>query len=113
MLSETQLYILAMLAPIIVYVLNFLVKARIKITRGWLTALVYVISGLLAYAWNAPAFPTFPAFIDLAAFIPDLLAWLSALLSLLGPVVAFATLIYNALLKNVLDNMTARLMRNE
>ena len=113
MLSASQLYVLAILAPIIVYVLKLLLKAKVEVSRGWLTAAVYVISGLLAYAWNAPAFPAFPGYTDLSVFIPALLAWLSSLLTLLGPVVAFATLIYNALLKNVLDRLSARIWKKE
>ena len=106
MLTEVQLYVLAFLATVIVYLVNLLVKAKIKVNRGWLTVAVYVISGLLAYAWNAPVFPAFPAFVDLAAFVPALLTWFTALLTLLGPVVAFATLIYNVLLKKVLDSIS-------
>lgn len=109
MLTEIQLYTLALLAPIIIYVLNFLAKAKVKVTRGWLTAGVYVISGLLAFVWNGTAFPPFPVFTDLAAFVPALLAYFSAMLTLLGPVVAFATLIYNALLKKVLDEAAAKI----
>jgi hypothetical protein len=111
MLTEIQLYTLAVLATVIVYAVNLLVKAKVKINRGWLTVAVYVISGLLAYAWNAPAFPAFPPFVDLAAFVPALITYISALLTLLGPVVALATLIYNALLKKVLDNVAVRLLK--
>ena len=57
MLTEIQLYVLAFLATVIVYLVNLLMKAKIKVNRGWLTVAVYVISGLLAYAWNAPVFP--------------------------------------------------------
>lgn len=113
MLSESQLYVLAILAPIIVYFLRLLVKAKVDVNRGWLTASVYVISGLLAYAWNAPAFPPFPAIDDLSIFIPAIMTWFSSLLTLIGPVVGFATLIYNALLKNVLDGMAARIWKKE
>ena len=109
MLTEIQLYTLAVLATVIIYVVNLLVKAKITIHRGWLTVGVYVIAGLLAFAWNAPVFPAFPPFVDAATFVPALITWFSALLTLLGPVVALATLIYNALLKKVMDALAVKI----
>ncbi len=108
MLSDAQLYVLAFIAPIIVYVVNTLLQAKVTIHRGWLTAGVYVISGLLAWAWSAPIFQAFPPFIDLGSFVPALFQWLTALLTALGPIVALATLIYNVLLKKVLDGVTQK-----
>lgn len=109
MLTETQIYVLAGLASVIIYVLNLLLKAKVRVTRGWLTAGVYVVSGLLAYAWTPVVFPAFPPFVDLASFALALLTWISSLLTLVGPVVAFATLIYNALLKQALDGVAGRI----
>ncbi len=108
MLSEAQLYVLAFIAPIIIYVVNALLKAKVTIHRGWLTAGVYVVSGLLAWAWSAPIFPAFPPFVELGLFIPALFQWLTALLTALGPIVALATLVYNVLLKKVLDGITQK-----
>lgn len=109
MLSDYQLYVLAFIAPFIVYVVNFLLRAKITIHRGWLTAGVYVISGGLAWAWSAPIFPAFPIWSgELAVFIPALFAWLTGLLTALGPVVALATLVYNALLKKVFDGIAEK-----
>lgn len=108
MLSEAQLYVLAFIAPIVVYIVNALLKARVTIHRGWLTAGVYFISGLLAFAWNAPVFPPFPPFVEFGAFIPALFQWITALLTVIGPIVALATLVYNALLKKVLDGISQK-----
>lgn len=109
MLTDSQLYVLAFVAPIIVYVVNALLKAKIKLSRGWLTAGVYVISGLLAYVWSAPLFPAFPSWGgELGVFVPALFAWITDLLTAVGPIVALATLIYNALLKQVLDKIAAK-----
>lgn len=106
MLTDAQLYVLAFVGPIIIYVINALLKAKIQIHRGWLTAAVYVVSGLLAYAWSALIFPTFPAWGgELGLFVVNLFAWFTALLTVLGPVVALATLIYNVLLKKVMDGI--------
>lgn len=111
MLSDSQLYVLAFIAPVIVYAVNLLLKAKITIHRGWLTAGVYVIAGLLAYAWSAPIFPGFPVWSgELGVFIPALFGWFTALLTALGPVVALATLVYNALLKKVLDGVADKFL---
>jgi hypothetical protein len=109
MLSDSQLYVLAFIAPIIIYAVNMLLKAKVKLNRGWLTAGVYVISGLLAYAWSAPLLPTLPTWGgELGLFVPALFSWFTALLIALGPIVALATLIYNALLKKVLDGVVEK-----
>lgn len=108
MLTDSQLYVLAFVAPIIIYVINALLKAKITIHRGWLTAGVYVVAGLLAYAWSAPIFPAFPAFVEFGTFVPALFQWLTALLIAVGPIVALATLIYNVLLKKVLDGIAQK-----
>lgn len=109
MLSDAQLYVLAFIAPIIVFGVNALLQAKIQLHRGWLTAGVYVVSGILAYAWSAPIFPALPAWAgELGLFVPALFGWLTALLTALGPVVALATLIYNVLLKKVLEGITKK-----
>ena len=112
MLTDAQLYVLAFIAPIIVFGVNVLLKAKIQVHRGWLTAGVYVVSGLLAWAWSAAIFPAFPAWSgEVGTFVPALFGWLTALLTALGPVVALATLIYNVLLKKVLDRIAEKYFR--
>jgi hypothetical protein len=109
MLTDSQLYVLAFIAPIIIYGVNVLLKAKIQVHRGWLTAGVYAISGVLAYAWSAPIFPVFPAWSgELGAFVPALFSWFTSLLIALGPIVALGTLIYNVLLKKVLDGIAEK-----
>lgn len=112
MLSDAQLYVLAIIASIIVFVVSGFLKAKIQLHRGWLTAGVYVVSGVLAYAWSAPIFPILPAWGgELGMFVPALFGWFTALLTALGPVVALATLIYNVLLKRVMEGITERYFR--
>jgi hypothetical protein len=108
MLSEAQLYLIAFVAPIIIYAVNALIRAKITVHRGWLTAGVYVVSGLLAWAWSAPIFPKFPPFVELGLFIPAFFQWFTDLLTALGPIVALATLVYNVLLKKVLDGINEK-----
>jgi len=74
-----------------------------------LTAFVYVASGLLAFFFAPIIFPPWPAFVDLATFVPALLGWFGALLVPLSAFVGFATLVYNVVLKQVLDAAGARI----
>lgn len=105
-MSEIQLYVLSIAAVVIVAGIRALAKAKVQLGRGWLTALVYVVSGLLAFAWSAPMFPAFPAWGgDLASFLPALFQWFSDLLIVVGPVVGFATLVYNALWAKVEEGL--------
>jgi hypothetical protein len=108
MLTDSQLYVLAFIAPIVIYIANALLKAKVTIHRGWLTAGVYAVAGLLAWAWSAPIFPAFPPFVELGTFVPAFFTWFTGLLTALGPVVALATLIYNVLLKKVLDGIAEK-----
>jgi len=110
-MSEVQLYVLAVAAAAIVWLVKVLAQAKVTIHRGWLTAGVYVVAGLLAWAWSAPIFPAFPAWGELGAFVPALLAWITDLFEAVGPVVALATLVYNALLKQVLDKLGEAALR--
>jgi hypothetical protein len=111
MLSEIQFYVIAVVASALVYGIKLLAAAKVQLHRGWLTAIVYLVSGGLAYAWSAVAFPLFPAWGgELGAFVPALFVWFTDLLVAVGPMVAFATLIYNALLAKVLDDAVARFL---
>jgi hypothetical protein len=99
---------------LIVALINGLAKAKVSIGRGWLTAGVYVVAGGLAFAWAAPIFPVFPTWSnEMSIFVPALFTWFSDLLIVVGPVVGFATLVYNALwtkieagLNNVKDKIS-------
>lgn len=100
MLTETQLIVIGLLASALVWTLKL---TKFQLSAGWLTAIVYVIAGSLAFIFAPVALPGMPPFIDMATFIPALLAWFSSLLIPLSAFVGFATLIYNALLKAVLE----------
>lgn len=104
MLTEIQLFAIATVASVAVWLLRI---TGAKLSAGWLTALVYGASAVLAFFFAPLAFPAFPAFGDLATFIPALLQWISDALVPLSAFVGFATLVYNALLKQVLDKYAA------
>lgn len=105
-MSEVQLFAIGIVASVIVWVLK---AVKVTVKSSWLTVLVYVVSLLLAFAFAAPALPPFPVFVDLALFVPLCLAWIGELLVPVSAFVGFATLIYNTLLKQVLDKYAAPL----
>ena len=110
MLTEIQMFAIGAAASVIVWFLR-LVKA--DATSGWLTAAVYGVSLVLAWIFAAPVLPPFPPFADLAVFVPALLNWAGELLVPLSAFVGFATLIYNALLKKILDQYVAPLIQKK
>ena len=105
-MTEIQLFVIGAVASVIVWVLK---TAKVTVKSSWLTVLVYAVSLVLAFAFAAPALPLFPAYVDLASFVPLLLAWIGDLLVPLSAFVGFATLVYNSLLKQILDKYAAPL----
>ena len=107
-MSEIQLFVIGAVASVIVWLLK-LAKANIK--SGWLTVGVYVVALVLAFFFASPVLPVFPACVDLVTCVPLVLAWIGDLLVPISAFVGFATLVYNVLLKQVLDNYAAPLLR--
>lgn len=104
-LDAVQDYIIGVVASAAVYALK-LIGARwpqINIKRDWLTVLLYLTAWGLALTWGRMTWPSFPTFDDPVSFVAGLLSFVTLLIAALGPSVAFATLIYNTLLKRVLD----------
>jgi hypothetical protein len=99
-LNPVQLFVIASVASVIVYLLKL---AKVTQKPAWLTVLVYVASLVLALIWARPTLPPLPPFTDISVFVPALLAWIVAAMVPLSAFVGFATLIYNVLLKAVLD----------
>ena len=107
-LTEVQMFVIGAVASVIVWIVKFARENWGGIPAGWLTAAVYVVSAVLAWFFAPLALPSFPPFIDLASFVPAFLDWIGALLVPLSAFVGFATLVYNVLLKQVLDTAGAR-----
>ena len=110
-LSEVQIYVVGFIASALVYALKFLSERfpQWTIKREWLTVLLYAISFGLSLMWSGFVLPTFEAFSDPLSFMAAVLGWASALLTLLAPSVAFATLIYNLFLKRVFDSAALKI----
>jgi hypothetical protein len=100
MLTEVQLFVIATIASGIVWLLKVY---KNSIPAGWLTAGVYVVSLGLAFLFAPLTLPPFPTFGDAVTFVQALIAWIGAVLPVLSAFVGFATLVYNVLLKSVLD----------
>lgn len=105
-LSEVHLFVIGLVATGLIWAVKFWREQSGKpIPSGWLTAGVYVVSFGLALAFGLPAIPPFGPFNDPISFVAACLQWLTDFLVIIGPFVGFATLIYNALLKKVLDGI--------
>jgi hypothetical protein len=70
-----------------------------------LTIFLYLISVVLATLWRGLTLPIFDLTSDPVAFVGNVLRWLADVLVAIGPVVGWATLIYNVLLARVLDGL--------
>ncbi len=100
MLTEVQLFVIATVASALVWVLK---TYKGTIPAGWLTTGVYVVSLGLAFFFAPLALPPFPSYGDAVTFVQALFAWIGAALPVLSAFVGFATLVYNVLLKTILD----------
>lgn len=137
-MTEVQLFVIATLATIIVYLVKAAMAFLPKVAdffrtrgaekaaaffawlgvfltgRGFLTVLLFGVSIVLALAWNFPIFPPFPIYgvshADnyIAKYVTDLINYLIRVLETVSPVVAFATLIYNVLGKQVFDKLAEK-----
>jgi hypothetical protein len=113
LLSEVQLFVIATLAMVIVYLVKLWAnKSGKSLGRGWLTAILYVLSVGLALLWKLPVFQPFPAPLqshvyggDVASYVAAWLVFFMSVLTAIGPLVAYATLIYNTLGKKVFEQL--------
>lgn len=105
--NPVWLYVIGVVASGVVYGLKLLAQKypQVVIKREWLTVGLYVISLGLAVYWGGVAIIPFPEFNDPITFIAALFNFLDMLMKTLAVPAAFATLIYNVLLKKVFDGM--------
>lgn len=99
-LTEIQMFVIATVASAFVWTLRL---AKVELSAGWLTTAVYVISIALAYLFIPLIIPAFPPFGDAVSFVQAFVTWVGAVLLVFSPFAGFATLIYNTLLKMVLE----------
>ena len=109
--TPEQVIIIGLVATVVVFVVSTLSQQL-----GWtpnrevLTIGVYVVSFGLAVVFNPQALPAFPAYTDPSQFSTALIAYLGVLLSSLSSFAGIATLIYNVLLKKVLEGLATKII---
>jgi len=109
-ISPELMFVIGLVASAIVWLVKLASQRGETIPSGWLTAGVYVVSAVLAFLFAPVSLPSFPCWSgDLATFVPAVLTWIGNLLVPLSAFVGFATLIYNAILKKVLDGIADKL----
>lgn len=110
-LNEFHIYVIGLLATVLIWLVKRIQEHYGKpIPSGWLTTGVYLAAFGLALAFGLPAIPAFGAWEGPVELVAACLQWVSDILVSIGPIVGFATLIYNALLKRVLDGLGNRLL---
>ncbi len=112
-LNDVQLYVIGVIASVVVYMLKIAAERfpHWTIRREWLSVCLYLAAWALSIFWGGVSLPAFGAFADPVTFVSALFTFISSLLVALGPSVAFATLIYNVLLKKALDGLQAKLIQ--
>lgn len=103
--SDAQMYLIGLASVGIIYVLRLVATRfpKVKLTREFVSVLVYVVALGLSLAFGGFVFPAFPAYSEPLAFVGDLFKYVSDLLIALAPPVSLATLFYNVIFKRVLD----------
>lgn len=113
-MSEYQLYTISFIASVTVFFLNSLYKTTgKKVKETWLTIGVYVISFALAVIWQGVALPPVPVCTpeDPSGCVSAWVDVITAVVKDIGGYVAFAALIYQALLKKVLEQYVPAFLR--
>ena len=106
-MSDYQLYLIALIASVAVFVLNKAYQTTgKKVPEAVLTVGVYAVSFGLAVVWQGFAIHSAPvcAPSDPGACVNAWLAVVTNVLQAIGGYVAFAALIYQALLKKILES---------
>ncbi len=110
-LTEVQLVYLGIIASGLLWFL------RLLAARGWqpkkeiVAIALYVISFVMAIIFMPVTFPPFPPFADAPSFVGALLTWIALLLALASPIAGMAYLIYNILLKRILEALYAQAVK--
>lgn len=104
-LTEWQMILVGILASALLWILRLLTAKGWAPSKSTVAIALYVISFGLAAVFAGPALPGFPPFSDAPTFVAALFAWIGQLLALASPIAGLAYLIYNILLKKVLEGL--------
>jgi len=95
-LTAQQIMLIGFIASLLsVGVKLFSAKFGIELSKAWMTAIVAVISIVLAVLFNLPALPVYT----------DPMQYAAEWIALASGYVGFATIIYNILIDKVLDKL--------
>lgn len=105
--QDNRATVITWTAVIFVWALNMLFKWRgIQLGRRALTLILFVLAIGLALLFTPITLPILPVFSgDPAVYVSALIAFVSALVEIGGVIVAAATVLYNTLLKDVLEKL--------
>jgi hypothetical protein len=94
--------VISLVAVILIWVVNFLFTWKgIKLSKTWLTGILFVVSLGLTALFKLELFPIWPS-----PSTPEAIAaWLTSLITYAGPIVAYATGLYNIILSKVLEKL--------
>jgi pilus assembly protein Flp/PilA len=105
-IGAEQAVLLGLIASGLVFALNIFAKSNNKkISRNWLTVIVYGLSVVFAFMWSSPALPAFPSGSDPSTVSQAYAAFAMELLKQGSIILGFSTLIYNWLLKRIDENI--------
>lgn len=106
------MFALSLVSSALVWLLRLAFKDRGREVPAWVySVLLYGVSLGLALVFSPVSLPPFPPFTDLASGLAALMIFLGELIPILSAIVGFATLIYQVLLKRVLEGLGDALRR--
>src|SRR3972149_5587112 len=90
--SDVQLYVIGLAATAILYLLKLITTRfpKVKITREWVSVLIYAVALGLSFAFGGFVLPVFAAFTDPVTFVSAFFGFISALLLAMAAPVSLA-----------------------
>lgn len=104
-MSEGQLFVVGLVASLILEVLKAIYKMGWKPSKEVIAIGLYIVSLVIAAVFSGAGLPSFSAFSDAPTFVSALLEFIGQLLAMAAPIVGLAYLIYNVILKRVIDGL--------
>lgn len=98
---------LSLLAVMLIWVINFLFTWKgIKLRKAWLTAGLFVVALVLTHLFQPILFPPWPNVTGTPqAIAAAIYLWIGTMIISAGPIVAYATGLYNIILAKVLSKL--------
>ena len=106
-LTELQIWLVVIAATTLVWIIKqaFVLFPKWTPKEGVLSWFVYGVSYLLAVYFAGYQLPVLPVFGGPVEFVPQLLSWITDVLTGVGTIAGLAFLVYNTLWKKVLEGL--------